>query len=235
MIFLNNLLRNINKKKYNNTNFFFSDISNLMGNENNNIVFDVGAYNGSTIDKILMFSNKVELHAFEPNSSNFKNLKIKYGHYSHIYLNQIALSNFNGKSKLNINTYAETNSLRPSLETNDANINSLTKNIDSEEVTVLTLDEYCIKNKINNINLLKIDAQGLTYEILEGSIKLLSNQAVENIYLEVEFQKIYQDEKLFSEVELLLRSFGYKIFRLYNMNYFQDKSLAWCDVLFIKN
>jgi hypothetical protein len=61
--------------------------------------------------------------------------------------------------------------------------------------------------------------------------KLLSHKKVKYLYVEAEFIEMYKGEKLFSEIETLMRSHGYFIMDLYNLNYVNNH-LAWCDVLF---
>lgn len=73
-----------------------------------------------------------------------------------------------------------------------------------------TLDLALQKNGINEIDFLKIDAQGSTLPILEGS-----RQALEGAYgveVETEFIPLYQGQSLFNEVDCFMRSQGFELF-----------------------
>ena len=58
------------------------------------------------------------------------------------------------------------------MENNSKYKNKEQKNSESEKVKlidVVSLDDYCLKNKISKINLLKIDTQGSEAEVLLGA------------------------------------------------------------------
>ena len=59
--------------------------------------------------------------------------------------------------------------------------------------------------------LIKLDTQGTEYEILKGADRTLRERAIA-LFVEVEFCQIYQDQKLFSELELLLRGYGFSFY-----------------------
>jgi FkbM family methyltransferase len=58
---------------------------------------------------------------------------------------------------------------------------------------------------------MKIDTQGTEYEILQGSRRTLSERT-SALFVEVEFCQIYDGQKLFSDLELLLREAGFAFF-----------------------
>ena len=53
-----------------------------------------------------------------------------------------------------------------------------------ETVSITTLDNYCSKNKINRIDLLKLDVEGNELKILDGASKMLSKNKITNIQIE---------------------------------------------------
>ena len=56
-------------------------------------------------------------------------------------------------------------------------------------VQVETLDNYCQRNSISKIDLLKIDTQGYDLEVLRGAKQMLSEHRI----IEITFIDIYQD------------------------------------------
>lgn len=195
------------------------------------IVFDIGAYHGKLTDQILSYNEDIEVHSFEPFRKSYDFLKDKYQSFSNIALNNVAVSDKAGSAAFNVNVFAETNSLLESVSVN-SEIDLLTKTTSAQEVELICIDDYCFKNGIQNIDLVKIDTQGNSYNVLMGMEGLLKAKKVKYLYVETEFIEIYKNEKLFSEIELLMRSYGYSIVDLYNLNYIDCKKLAWCDVLF---
>ena len=197
-------------------------------------VFDIGAYHGGFIDEILQLNDNIHVHGFEPYSESYEFLKKKYHQNRHIKINHCAVSDYTGRSNFNINALKETNSLLESISVSKE-IDLLTQKEFGENVQVISLTDYCYDNKVKMIDLVKIDAQGLSYNILKGMTGLLHNRSIRYLYVEAEFIEIYKNEKLFSEIEILMRTFGYHIVDFYNFNYLDNSQLAWCDVLFEKN
>lgn len=58
---------------------------------------------------------------------------------------------------------------------------------------------------------IKLDTQGTEYDILQGGVRTLQERSVA-LLVEVEFCEIYKGQKLFSDIELLLRSLGFSFY-----------------------
>ena len=197
-------------------------------------VFDVGAYHGKFIDEMLLCNPRLTVHSFEPYNISFQFLVNKFKKQQNVLVYNYAVSDKAGQANFNINAFAETNSLLESASVNET-INSLTKKESDQTVQVISLGDYCLQNSIAEIDLIKIDTQGNSFNVLTGLAALLKEKKIKYLYVEAEFIEIYKNEKLFSEIESLMRSFDYGIVDLYNLNYLNNDRLAWCDVLFTPN
>lgn len=143
-------------------------------------VFDIGANIG---ELSLLFSRFVgsfgQVHAFEASQSTFDKLSTvcKIANRPQIILNNLAVADQEKILKLNVYSeeYSGWNSLanRP-LENYGINI----KPIYTEDVHSITLDSYCEINKIEFIDLLKIDVEGAEYQVLLGAKYLFENKRV---------------------------------------------------------
>lgn len=58
---------------------------------------------------------------------------------------------------------------------------------------------------------IKLDTQGSEFEILKGADRTLRERTVA-LFVEVEFCQIYEGQKLFSDVEVLLREYGFSFY-----------------------
>lgn len=58
---------------------------------------------------------------------------------------------------------------------------------------------------------IKLDTQGTEYEILKGADRTLRERAVA-LFVEVEFCQIYENQKMFSELEMLLRDYDFSFY-----------------------
>jgi hypothetical protein len=146
----------------------------------------------------------------------------------------MALSNASHVKDLYVNAFEETNSLFPANRISDE-IDKLTMNVSKEVVTVTTLDSFAKTYGLDCINFLKIDVQGGSFEVLEGASTLLQAQMIKIPYVEVEFVQIFNGQRLFSDIELLLRSFGYKFQTFFNVNHIKSGQMVWADALFYAN
>ena len=79
------------------------------------------------------------------------------------------------------------------------------------QVETNTLGSFAKEKKLAFIDYLKIDVEGSEYEVLESAGDLLKNVGV--IKVEICFITFRKNQKLFSEVDLLLRKFGFDLLR----------------------
>ena len=83
---------------------------------------------------------------------------------------------------------------------------------DFSEILVDTrsIDSFCEENKINYIDLLKVDAEGNEKNILLGSEKFLKNGKIHAIYVEIaETKKNYDIKKNF--IQKYLREYNFEL------------------------
>ena len=203
----------LNIEKYNKefVNLSFDKIIlNIL--EENPIIFDVGANEGQSISKYLKIFNKPTIHAFEPLNDQFDKLESQYNSYKNIILNNFALgdkeemkkfykakkSSTSSFNKFNLNS--EWIKLRS--KQNNTSIENFAEKID--DVKISTLDNYCINNKINTIDLLKIDTQGYEDKVLEGAKDMIQNNKINIIICEIMFDDSYEKYFNFSDIEKYL-------------------------------
>ena len=109
----------------------------------NLVIFDVGAYKGEFSKKLLSTFPMSKIYSFEPFSNSFDHLKEVAISQPEINAFQYALGEKASTSMINVNSFAETNSIFASHKTNSY-IDSLTKTISQEEIRVKTLDEIVV-------------------------------------------------------------------------------------------
>lgn len=111
------------------------------------------------------------------------------------------------------------------------------------EVKTVRLDDI---KEIKNIDYLKIDIQGGELEVFKNGVERLSACLI--IHTEVEFLPMYENQPLFSEVELFLRGQGFLFHRfaplesrvvqpmLMNGDIYKGLSqVFWADAVFIRD
>lgn len=131
----------------------------------NLIIFDVGANYGylSLVWGQLCISEKGMVYSFEPSptvslitqkniTSNSLDSKIK--------LIKSAVGNTNGKIEI----------FDTGTTSNVINYNNLKPTV----VDIITLDQFAVNLKLENVSLIKIDVDGIEHEILEGSKRIIN-------------------------------------------------------------
>ncbi len=197
-------------------------------------IFDVGAYDGQTALHYASLFPKAQVYAFEPFPESFQQASELTKQEARIKPYPMAVSSSEGKALLNVNEFAPTNSLLASNKIGN-NVDNLTQTKRTEEVNTISLDTFCTNENVTFIDILKMDIQGGELEALKGATKLLEAQKIGIIYTEVEFVSIYKDQPLFSDIELYLRQFGYRLYRIMNMHADEQGQLLWADAIFLSN
>ena len=180
-------------------NYHQKRINKTLSRLNIKTIIDIGTHKGEFLDSMLSINKKFKIYCFEPQSKIFSFLKKKYKNKNNIYLFNAAISNKPGIKSLNINIKSSTSSF------SEYNQNSYWKKIKDfiltgsnsssfiniEKVKVFTLDNFFYKNRLNQIDLLKIDTEGHENQVLEGSKKILKKN-IKYILIEFHFSKIYK-------------------------------------------
>lgn len=175
------------------------------------IFVDVGA-RGGIDQRWKPFKNQFQSILFEADEAAYQELLAMAE--SDYTLKPIfaALHNSPGPIQFHITRKAETSSVLP------PNREFLDRFPDSSRFDIVrtlsleatTLDLALRENGIKDIDFLKIDAQGITLQILEGG-----RQSLESAYgveLEAEFIPMYQGQALFNQVDGLMQSYGFQLF-----------------------
>ena len=100
------------------------------------------------------------------------------------------------------------------------------------EVQAVRLDYWMEANCPSvNVDLLKIDTQGSECRVLQGSESILAS--VLWVITEVEFNPLYEDQPLFSDVDTELRRFGFELCGFEGMRY-RHNQLYWADAYYFR-
>ena len=94
--------------------------------------------------------------------------------------------------------------------------------LSKEKVKIDTVDNYCLKNNIKHIDILKIDTQLYEDKVLEGCKNIIDNQLVDAIELEIVFSKVYEKYFSFSDIEkyLVPKNYRFSAIQTHNNNLF---------------
>lgn len=182
------------------------------------VIFDVGAHHGETIK---IFQDKInckKIYSFEASPINFKILE---KNFPNKYLDKLEIYNY-GVGDKTTNTFINQTLESSSSTINDLNVKSKyffnklkILNIKNKEsfskkipINIITLDNFINKNKIQNIDLLKIDTEGYEYNVLKGLN--INHKIIKLIYFEHHYDDMILKNYKFFDIHKLLVSYGFK-------------------------
>lgn len=143
------------------------------------VLFDVGANIGEYTNYLLQMFSDAEIHAFEPSEGTFGILNNNMND-SRVILNKIGLSN---ETKEAILYSDEDGSGLASLYKRQLDYYGIELSR-QEKVALDTLDNYCMKKGIFEIDFLKMDVEGHEINVLQGGSMMLKEKRIRSLSFE---------------------------------------------------
>lgn len=189
------------------------DIERSFGTQAVKTIFDVGAHQGESLESFVRDYPEAQKYCFEPSPSSFKILAEKVADLDNVAIYEFALGSEPGQKELHLSS--ESSLCNSFAVTEEPGVGS------SCLAEIDTLENFVARNKISQIDILKIDVEGFEREVLAGARSLLESQRIKMLYIECE---LVETDYMFVSVDELgkiLGEFGYKIFGIY------DQTLRW--------
>ena len=185
---------------------------------NPKVIFDVGAYKGDWTKMCLKIYPKSKYFLFEPQDYLRKFLN-SFQKRNIIYENIL----FGDQNNKEVKLYQFKTS---------SSVLKFGENIPSVKKRTRSLDNYIKENKIEAIDILKIDVQGYELNVLKGAISSLG--MIEILIIEVSFLEIYEKSPLASQIIEFLDENNFQIFDVVDFKYRPlDNNLFQVDMFFI--
>ena len=127
-----------------------------------------------------------------------------------LVLNNFALGSKEGNQEIFVNSNTAASSYL-NIDNKDKFFKSL-KTIQKEQTRIDTFDNYFNKIKVNYIDLVKIDVQGLEEEVLKGAHKSLNKVLL--IEIEIVFVNLYEKHSSFYQIENILKNYDFELYSL---------------------
>jgi 2-O-methyltransferase len=183
----------------------------------NPIILEAGAHLGEDTARLVRFFNPDKVYAFEPVPELFKSLKESTLSLGAVQCVPYALAEKCGKSKLHVSSGYHQLSRHSRVVADGSNSLlrptghfDLCPNVEFNkqiEVTVTTVDDFAKQNKLDRIDFMWLDLEGMELKALQGAETLL--RTVSSIYLEVSTKEFYEGAPHYAEVERWMRSRGF--------------------------
>lgn len=167
-------------------------------------IMEIGSMDGKDANTLSEFFETKDVYIIEAHPTFSKQINERYPYFM---VSNIAASNENGKFIFNSVTSDSVNLGMSSLLKREEDYPSYDIVYEPLEVTCLRMDDYCGIMNIDAVDLLKIDVEGFSYEVLEGFGDTLD--IVKCIHVECEHEPVWKGQKLYPDVERLLIEKGF--------------------------
>lgn len=193
-------------------------------------IMEIGANYGQDSD-FLYKAFKLDpnnVWVFEANPYIFKDVKRIHPFKSFNY----AVFNKNGTLEFNVcdtGKMSENTGISSIYDIKDKKRNQLLYK-SKVNVKSVRMDDFMKKNKINEIYFLKLDVEGCNFEVLDGFGDRLKD--VKSIHVEAEHIEFWKNQKLYNDIEKLLKKFGFDL--IYFERYTDQSDSFWIKKEYIK-
>ncbi|HNZ27043.1 MAG TPA: FkbM family methyltransferase [Spirochaetota bacterium] len=181
---------------------------------NNPIILEAGAAEGGDTVEFSELLPDARIYAFEPVSKTFKILAENVKTRPNVTIYNMALSDTVGEAQINISSKIDN---RDEAATSSTLLNpkghlSFHKNIvfdTTETIKTITLDEWAKENKIEKVDFMWLDMQGMEYRVLNSSPEIF--KTVKLLYTEVSLKEMFEGAPLYDTFKKWLKDKGFKV------------------------
>jgi FkbM family methyltransferase len=172
------------------------------------MILDVGAARGESGHSALSAFPDATIHSFEPIASEFAELKRATTAHPHWHAHPVAAGSTCGSRDIVVCDHIKQASsfLRIADATRNAWPMHDFSSQHTQTVEVTTLDNFASTNGITQVDILKLDVQGMELDALAGATKLLEHTSY--VITEVAFQPMYVGGCQFGDVMDFLQQRG---------------------------
>ncbi|MFI5128671.1 MAG: FkbM family methyltransferase [Chitinophagales bacterium] len=174
------------------------------------VLFDVGAHVGHySLELSNVFTNKtIRIYSFEPSKQVYDKMLANVKNVKEIIPNNLGLSDTAATMKLFTNTNLP--GLASMYQRRLDHIGITLS--ESEEIELTTIDNFCSKHKIDNIDFLKLDVEGHEWKVLQGASKKLSEKKI--TFIQFEFGGCNIDSRTYFQDFYYLLKDDFDIYRI---------------------
>jgi FkbM family methyltransferase len=192
------------------------------------LCIDVGAHVGDVTELMLEFFPKSRIHSFEPTTATHARLAARMASRSNVVCHRLALADFAKNVMIEVSPLSVLNSLQ-------SQIDNPRKDQNIDKITVTTLETFCTELGVNQIDVLKIDAQGYDLAVLRGGERLLREEVIPFIVVEASILPGDTTNQPLEAINSYLASFGYAPAGIYDPVYHGPSNcyLGCFNVLYI--
>lgn len=211
----------------------FEDMVSLLRGTPVTTVVDGGACEGTFSRTMATVFPGASIYAFEPTPETFNLLENNTRSLAAVSPQQLALGAKRGTARFYKNASPLTNSLKRNTDANRAYFSGLVDERGQITVDVIALADFAREQKLENLDIIKLDLQGGELDAIVGLGSLIGS--VKIVFVEVQFLALYSEAPLFSDVDTHLREVGFALYQFYDLvRSPNDGRLLYGDAMFVR-
>jgi FkbM family methyltransferase len=170
------------------------------------IIMEIGSMDGADASKLAKYYNANDVFIIEAHNAFAERIKEDYPGYS---VFNLAASKVNQQALFKaVGVFSENKGMSSLLDRDeDAYPSYGVEYYNEVMVDAVRMDYFCEQVGISEIDLLKIDVEGATFDVLEGFGDLL--WFVKSVHLEAEHEQVWKGQKLYADVERFMLDKGF--------------------------
>ena len=192
----------------------WNDVARLSRSQPIQIAFDVGAHVGQTARALVRYFPQARILSFEPMPDTFKALEKNTQSLSRVTAYDIAFGARNETKKMYV--YGDTSTTNSFVPDAPFAI-TFPKPATTRDIEVITIDSFAENNRIERIDLLKIDTEGFDIQVLQGATSLFDRRAIRFVYSEFNEITKFQGSTggVFLELYEFLTKYDFRLVAIY--------------------
>jgi FkbM family methyltransferase len=208
----------------------YEDICALLGGQAA-VIADGGANFGTVTELFRKQYPHAVIHAFEPIPQLVANLRQKFAGDDKVIVHGQALGAAPGKATFQVTNNVVSSSLFSPADRLRKYHGEKVSVQQALEVEVTTLD---VAVKVGQVDLIKLDLQGGELAALKGAgAEVLPKTKV--VALEAMFVEVYDGQPLFADIDVFLRSAGFRLYNLYDLYTHEDGQILQGDMVYLNS
>ncbi|TDP00887.1 FkbM family methyltransferase [Flavobacterium sp. 245] len=189
-------------------------------------IYDIGANTGTWTEECLRYFPSATYYLFEPQINLKEDIDSRFKNLENVHLFSVGVGNVNDQLNFTIHDRDDSCSFSFSeLEAKDRGFKQI-------KVPIVQLESFVNENNLKKPCILKIDAEGLDLEVLEGANELLQHTEIIMVEVAVMNKRLKN-----TAVEMMnyLDVKGFRFFDITDLNRPFPNNVLWlCEFVFIK-
>lgn len=207
-------------------NDWVMDARRVLADHPSGFVVDIGANCGQTTKRLAKAFPTFTIHCLEPNSALHDQIRARTAPHQDVRIHRMGAGAEDGEFPFYKSTKHESNSFHKDWSHRHGTPT------EGEVVPVRKLETFCTENGIDTVHVLKTNAEGFDYQILEGAAPMFQAKRILTVIVEVSFGELSAESGRPGDYLNLMQGHGYQFLGLYETAREKTGGIKWGNMLF---